>query len=58
MKDQSASKQEVQSFFDTWWFPFCLYGAATTILAIWGTPLWTGFAAGLGVMAVYKAFKK
>lgn len=58
MKDQTPSKQDVQSVFDAWWFNFALYGAATAIMAIWGTPLWTGFAAGMGVMAVFKAFRK
>ena len=58
MKDQNASKEEVQSVFNAWWFKFSLFGAATVIMAIWGTPLWTGFAAGLGVMSFFTYFGK
>lgn len=58
MKDQQESKQEVQSVFNAWWFKFALFGGATTVLAIWGSPLWAGFAAGMGVMSFFTYFGK
>lgn len=58
MKDQNASQQEVQSVFNAWWFKFALFGGATVVLAIWGSALWTGFAAGMGTMSLYKHFAK
>jgi len=56
MKDQNAPREEGKSVFNAWWFKFALFGGATAVLAIWGTPLWTGFAAGLGVMSFWKDF--
>lgn len=58
MKDQTASKDKVSSIFGAWWFKFAVFGGATAVLAFWGTPLWTGFAAGLGVMSMWSYFSK
>ena len=56
MKDQFESRNDVQSVFNAWWFKFALFGGATVIMAIWSTPLWTGFVAGLGVMSFFTQF--
>lgn len=59
MKDPNASKDNVSTIVNAWWFKFCLFGGATALLAFVAQNYFlTGIALGMGVMSFFVDFVK
>ena len=50
--------EEIKKILDSWWFKTAAYGILGTVLLVYGYPLYTGIAYGVGVTEFFKVIKK
>lgn len=59
MKDPNASKEEVKTVFNAWWFKFALFGGVTLLMWFLAqNGFLAGLALGMGIMSFFKDFSK